>query len=721
MIQRLNVMSNRQFGVLLRYLHRVAPPEPGQEVSDSALIERFVQRREEAAFADLVRRHGPMVLAACRRVLKHEQDAEDAFQATFLVLARKASSIRRCSSVGGWLYRVARHVALDARGAAQRRETIAQRVGATETADTALDASAMEIRDVLDEELRKLPEKYCLPIVLCHLEGKTHAEAARELGWPTGTVAGRLSRARDVLRGRLARRGITLAGVAVAAVLEKDAAAAVAIALIHTTVKMGLLIETGVAAAGVPVSVATLVEGVIRTMFVSKLKFVGAVVLGLCLFSAVGGALLSGLKAEPPTASNPPVTNPRRVAEDPPKVPAKVEDPPKRPGNAEAPPPEADVKAVVNGNNAFALDLYARLRSKDGNLFFSPHSVSAAFAMVFAGADGDTEKQMAKVLHFDLGQDRLHPAFASVLKELNDPGDKRKYELSSVAGLWKTKRSTVLEEYRSLVKQHYGAEVVQEVDSFGTAAARRDINKWVEQQTHDKVKELFKPNSLSHETQRVLVNAVYFKGAWAAPFPEKKSEERPFHVAANKNVKAPFMVLELDDYGESFKEGFKYLKDETFQALELPYAGKELSMVIFLPNEVDGLPGFEKELTGNKIDQWLGKMKPEFVEVALPRFKAECEFNLLDTLKAMGMTDAFNGSKADFSRMSKDHAFIDVAVHKAVIEVNEKGAEAAAATGIGIPIGIVNVFKADHPFLYLIRDRCSGGILFLGRVADPRE
>src|SRR5262245_43446019 len=278
-------MATTQLDTVIRHLRRLGTGEPGGP-ADGQLLERVLADRDETAFAALVRRHGPTVLGVCRRVLRHEHDAEDAFQATFLALVRKARSIARRGSVGGWLYRVAYRAALAARARAAKR-------AAREEPWQALPAAAStdpvwrDLRPVLDEEVNRLPEKYRVPFVLCYLAGQTTDEAARHLGWPRGTVGTRLAWARDRLRARLTRRGVALSAPLWAAVLAHQAAAAVPAALAAVTVRAAL----GKAAAGVlSASVAALADAALKTLAAAKLK-VAAVVL-LAVGAAVGtGAL----------------------------------------------------------------------------------------------------------------------------------------------------------------------------------------------------------------------------------------------------------------------------------------------------------------------------------------------------------------------------------------------------------------------------------------------
>jgi serpin B len=376
---------------------------------------------------------------------------------------------------------------------------------------------------------------------------------------------------------------------------------------------------------------------------------------------------------------------------------------------------KADVSAVVKGNNEFAFDLYARLRARDGNLFFSPNSISTALAMTSAGARGDTADEMAKALHFTLPPDRLHPAFAALLKALNAEGQKRGYQLSVANALWGQKGEGFKPDFLKLAKDDYGAGL-KEVDfAHDTEAARKEINAWVERQTQDRIKDLLQPGVLDPLTRLVLTNAVYFKGDWSSPFKKDLTREEPFLTGGGK-VQAPLMHQSAR---------FKYLDAGALQVLEMPYVGKDLSMVVLLPKKADGLAELEKSLTADKLAGWLGQAREEEVEVGLPKFQATSEFSLKDQLAALGMKKAFVPGAADFSGMNgRDDLYITAVVHKAFVDVNEQGTEAAAATGVVVGLRatpVRPVFRADHPFVFLIRDTRNDSVLFLGRLVNPTK
>jgi serpin B len=371
-------------------------------------------------------------------------------------------------------------------------------------------------------------------------------------------------------------------------------------------------------------------------------------------------------------------------------------------------------EALVEGNTAFALNLYSKLKETEGNLFFSPYSISTALALTYAGARENTEKQMAEVLCFTLDQKRLHPAFASIearLKAIQKKGD---VQLSVANALWPQKDYVFLEDFLELTKKNYGAIITPLNYKSAHEAARITINKWVEQKTNDKIKELIKKGILDPLIRLVLTNAIYFKGNWADRFDKKLTEDAMFHLLPGKSIKVPMM---------NQKQKFGYAEHENLQILELPYVGEELSMLVLLPKKVDGLTELENKLTADNLKKWTRHLGEREVWVFLPKFEMTSAFRLDKTLASMGMPDAFS-MNADFSGMDGTQKLnISAVIHKAFIAVDEQGTEAAAATGVVIGVKSLPqpapVFRADHPFMFLIRENISNSILFFGRVVDP--
>jgi serpin B len=381
-------------------------------------------------------------------------------------------------------------------------------------------------------------------------------------------------------------------------------------------------------------------------------------------------------------------------------------------------PGENDRGALVRGNNEFAFALYGRLDKKPGNLFFSPYSISTALAMTYAGARGKTAEQMADVLHFTLPGVRLHDAFAALQAELQPSSKKRKYELHVANRLWGQKGYYFLPEFLQLTRTRYGAEMAQADFAHQTEKARLAINKWIEQQTNDKIKDIIARGVLDPSTRLVLANAIYFKDAWMQPFSEKATKKEDFHLSAEKKVAVP-MMHQVEDC--------PFYQGEGFSMVSLPYQGYDLAMIVLLPAKVDGLAALEKSLSEKALAGWLKKAKQRRVDLTLPKFKMTSQFSLKEVLAAMGMKLAFSAS-ADFSGMSSaEKLMISKVIHQAYVDVNEKGTEAAAATVIIVsPTGFrvpppPATFRADHPFVFLLRDTRTGSILFMGRLANPQS
>ena len=383
-------------------------------------------------------------------------------------------------------------------------------------------------------------------------------------------------------------------------------------------------------------------------------------------------------------------------------------------GEAVTPPNPTIAGNVVSGNTAFAVDLYHNVAAQPGNLFFSPMSMSTALTMTSAGARGETLQQMANVLHLPANQTGVHEAFAALTRDFNAKSPD--YELSVANALWGQKDFKFLDTFISTLKTNYGADLTPVDFKANTEKARSTINGWVEKQTQDKIKDLLAPGVLDDTTRLVLTNAVYFKSDWAEPFKKDNTYYEPFYVTADQKTPVPLMRI-TRTYG--------YFEQDQFQALEMPYKGKSMSMVILLPKAVDGLPALEKTVTAEKLTQWLKGLQEQMVIVKFPRFKMTAEFRMEKVLSEMGMPLPFSMA-ADFSGMTgKQELFISAVVHKAFVDVTEEGTEAVAATGHGVlvssPVAVETMpeFRADHPFLFLIRDLRSNSILFMGRVVNP--
>jgi serpin B len=375
-------------------------------------------------------------------------------------------------------------------------------------------------------------------------------------------------------------------------------------------------------------------------------------------------------------------------------------------------------KNLGEGNTAFAADLYQRVKSGDANLFFSPYSLSSALAMTYTGARGRTATEMAATLHFDLPAAELPPAFAALDQRLAAVGRKKEVALKTANSLWLQHGYHFQPEFLKTGRKSFGAELSEVDFAKDTEGARNQINKWVAGKTADKIPELLKPRVLDSSTRLVLCNAIYFKGDWAKQFDPKATHPANFFVTPERAVQAPMM---------SQKAKLRSATFDGFSAFELRYQGGGLSMVVLLPEAKDGLGALEAKLDGTNLVSWLETLdqatEAEGI-VQLPKFKLSSQFDLKTTLSAMGMPTAF-GADSDFSGMdgTRDLA-ISAVVHQAVVEVNEQGTEAAAATAVvvglrGVRVG--QVWRADHPFVFLIRENQTGSVLFLGRVVDPTK
>jgi serpin B len=387
------------------------------------------------------------------------------------------------------------------------------------------------------------------------------------------------------------------------------------------------------------------------------------------------------------------------------------------PGQQDRTPPTAQVVAVVEAGNRFAFDLYTGLRGRSGNLFFSPASVSVALAMAYAGAAENTETDMAKVLHFQMRKAQLNQEMRALLASWKSSDKKRGFRLDVANRLWGQDGFKFLADFLEVTRVDYGAELAR-LDFHHPDAARQTINKWIEDNTQDKIKNLIPTADAVKGAILVLTNAVYFKGDWKDQFNKNLTKDEDFHVSSTENVKVPLMHQ---------KHKFRYAAADDLRLLDLPYGDGTLSMVVLLPDKVDRLPELEAKLSAASLQKWMNGAHAQDVIVFLPKFKTSAEFQLAATLQAMGMASAFDPKTADFSGMTgRKELYFSAVIHKAFVDVNEEGTEAAAATGVIMMRSSAiarpkapPVFRADHPFVFLIRDNRNGAILFLGRVLDP--
>ncbi|XP_066527535.1 leukocyte elastase inhibitor-like isoform X1 [Hoplias malabaricus] len=379
--------------------------------------------------------------------------------------------------------------------------------------------------------------------------------------------------------------------------------------------------------------------------------------------------------------------------------------------------------SLTVSNTSFALDLFEKIResNKTGNMFYSPLSISSALAMVYLGAAGRTEAQMSESLHFTKADD-IHTGFKKLISELNKPGVP--YSLSLANRLYGEQSYKFVEKFLHDTKTYYNAELETADFKTNAEAARGNINKWVEKHTQEKIKDILAKGDVDSLTRLVLVNAMYFKADWDNKF--KVYDTRQFPFKLNKNNTKPVQMME-----QRGTFPLAHIPEVSCRILEMPYAGKELSMIIMLPNEIEdnstGLEKLEQNLTYKNFVEWTRpeRMENVMMEVSVPRFKLEETYDMKELLVSMGMVDAFDDTKCDFSHMSPSNDLVlSKVMHKSFVEVNEEGTEAAAATAAVMmlccghfPLPVV--FMADHPFLFFIKHKSTQSILFCGRYCSP--
>lgn len=378
-----------------------------------------------------------------------------------------------------------------------------------------------------------------------------------------------------------------------------------------------------------------------------------------------------------------------------------------------------DIQTHINANNQFALEFYQQIKDQDDqNIFFSPYSISTALSMTYEGAKNETASQMESVFHFSNESSSRRSANAAIYNLLNPQN--ADYQLSTANALWIQEDFQILNDYTDTVKNFYGGEATNVDFITNLEETRQQINKWVEDQTNNKIKDLFPEGSLKDLTRLVLTNAVYFKGDWKYQFDQENTTDQDFYLSEQETIQVPLMKQTDSDLD------FNYTENDSLQILELPYKGDDLSMLVLLPKE--NLKNLEAEINNENLNQWKESMYQQNVHIYLPKFTFEKKYRLNDTLKEMGMTSAFiepsQPDGADFSGITgaKD-LFIDLIVHQAFVEVNEEGTEAAAATGVAMTMEAAMdepiIFKADHPFIFIIQEAKNGNILFMGRVNNP--
>jgi serpin B len=409
-------------------------------------------------------------------------------------------------------------------------------------------------------------------------------------------------------------------------------------------------------------------------------------------------------------------------------------------------PPTADdtgstiegIQKVVDANNKFAFDFYNEILNKEeGNLFFSPYSISVALAMTYEGAKGQTKEEMKNVFYFP-EDDILRSNSAAIYNQINKKN--KSYTLRTGNALWVQKDFLLLEDYTNRVENYYGGKAVNLDFKNDLEKSRQTINSFISEQTNNRIKELLKPGILKPNTKLVLTNAIYFLGDWKYQFDKKNTKDMDFFITPNNPVKVPMMYISGKNMNNMKPKPatFNYAELEKLQIIELPYKDEELSMIIILPKQGEDYDYETKEainseytlddieFTFEKFNEYKSEMKETSMDgIYLPKFEFDTDYDLNEVLENLGMPTAFGGG-ADFSGMTgnKDLVIGNV-IHKAFVKVDEKGTEAAAATAVimkdGSMYSNINIFKADHPFIFVIQETQTGNILFMGKVVNPRN
>ncbi|MDD2680706.1 MAG: serpin family protein [Patescibacteria group bacterium] len=379
---------------------------------------------------------------------------------------------------------------------------------------------------------------------------------------------------------------------------------------------------------------------------------------------------------------------------------------------------EGDLDNVVEANNKFAFDLYSKYKTEEGNIFFSPYSISTALAMTYEGARGQTAEEMQSVFYFPEDVTARRSGYANLYNEINQ--DNKIYKLNTANALWAEQDYKFLDEYISSIDEYYAGKVTNLDFKKNPEKSRVTINDWVEDKTNDKIKDLIPAGSISDMTRLVLTNAIYFKGEWLKQFNENETRDDDFRISKNNSLKVKMMKKTGEE------ANFGYSENDEFQMLEMPYVGEKLSMLVLLPKD-DKIDSLENSITAENLLEWKKGIEMQRVNVYLPKFKFETKYFMQKTLSEMGMPTAFRD--ADFSGMTGvQDLFIGDVIHQAFIDVGEDGTEAAAATAVVMKVSsvgpggpVIPTFRADHPFIFIIQQKDSGNILFMGRVANPNK
>jgi serpin B len=680
-------------------------------MSDWELLQSYVHDGSADAMCELVNRHIAMVHATALRQARDPHTADDITQAVFLILMRRAKDLSPKVILSGWLFKTTLYAAADARNklaTRQRHEREASRMDMS--LDTQIPDIARETEHLLNAAIDRLSPADRDAVVLRYLQGQTTAEVAIALGTTESTARQRLSRALDRLRKHLARMGILTAAAALVTLLDSQTAHATPMHLLQHIqgVARGSAAPTALSqsfAQGALRMIRT--TTIIRNIFITGAA--AAAIMAICIPLAISQtpAPLSHMAAVSTLPSVPPA-----------------------PADVQAIAPADAERTAVDANTAFATDLYQVMLKGNSsqNLFISPYSISTVLGLTAAGARGSTADQMKKTLHIS-NTDAINVGLEQLAGELSDTQDgRRPYQLSVANALWDSDLYPMTPSFTATAAKYYGTSGVYPVNfRADPEAARARINKWVEDKTQAKIQNLLPDGSVKKDTALVLTNAIYFKAAWQTPFAAGLTRAQPFHVSPQQDAQVSLM---------SKGGNWMYFENDDLQAVSLPYqsvadptgTAKSTSMLIILPKKADGLADLEQKITPENLKQWRAGMALNMGLVLLPKFTITSFAKLNDTLTSMGMTNAFDPVAADFNDLAieppGENLYIGAVYHKAFVDVDETGTEAAAATAVlgrgggGRPI-YEFTFRADHPFFFAIQYDPTGSILFMGHVIEP--
>jgi serpin B len=384
---------------------------------------------------------------------------------------------------------------------------------------------------------------------------------------------------------------------------------------------------------------------------------------------------------------------------------------------------EVDVSPVVEGNTAFAVDLYQTLKEDRDNLFYSPYSISLALAMTYAGAEGETAQQMADVMHFPAPEAQMHAEFNALDQKLTNLGEDQEipegmgdaFQLNIANALWGQQDFSFMPAFLDTLSRHYGAGLNTVDFKQNPEGSRKTINQWVSDETEEKIRDLIPQGGVTADTRLVLTNAIYFQAGWTTPFAEEETREESFYLLDGEEIQVPMM-------GYDKTERFPYLKGENYQVVEMPYLGNQTSMLVIVPDQ-GAFESVEENLTAGQVSEIRQNLKSESLQLRFPKFEFRTKFNLTQSLAGMGMTLPVS-READFSGMTEEtELYISNVFHQAFVAVDEEGTEAAAASAVAMDVTSVGAepieLTVDRPFLFFIQERETGAILFMGRVVNP--